>query len=458
MTKKWLAVILSTVLTIGTLAGCGSNSDTSSDTKASTQSQGKEETDTSQEIGGATAKESAPITIDFWNSWTGPDGDILVAQVERFNKENPWGITINMDISSSFAEKLSTALPTGEASPLILLGAGDRYKYQDYLLPLDDIWENTSLQESDFNGNSLDPCYIDSSLYGIPFQNSVYYMYWNKELFREAGLDPEAPPASFEEWTEMAAIITDPDKNIYGSGLFMSYGNQQMCLMQQKGGAAVTSEGNGTFKVNFAGNEGYKEYLQWEKELYDKEYNPLENEIGSMFKAGQIGILVNGPWLAAGATASGIDYGMCKIFGQEPLGDVAGFFITSSATEEEKLACERFIQWWYTGNEGTDIADTACSIWSLELGFPTVYIPTAECSAYQTNERLAALSLNDNSKESIWIVTSPDFSGWAEVVTVVGDMSQAVIYGTSIDDAIVQAQENAEKIVKQYVGEDALVQ
>ena len=456
MTKKLLAVMLSAALTIGTMTGCGNNSGTSADTASTSKS--SDDAGSGQEADSQTQEASAPITIEFWNSWTGSDGDTLVAQVERFNKENPWGITINMDISASFVEKLTTGLPTGEASPLVLLGAGDRFRYQEYLLPIDDIWENTSLKAEDFNDNSLDPCYIDSSLYGIPFQNSVYYMYWNKDLFREAGLDPETPPASFDEWTQMAAKITNPDKNVYGSGLFMSYGNHQMCLMQQLGGTAVTSEGNGTFKVNFAGNEGYKEFLEWEKALYDKEDNPMENEIDSMFKAGQIGIMVNGPWLAPGATESGIDYGMCKIFGQEPLGDVAGFFITSSASEEEKLACERFIQWWYTGNEGDDAADTACSAWSLELGFPTVYVPTADCDAYQSDERLAALNLDDNSKESIWIVTSPDFSGWSEVVTVVGDMAQAVIYGTSIDEALAQAQADAEKLVKQYAGEEALVQ
>ncbi len=284
------------------------------------------------------AEASKPITIDFWNSWTGSDGDTLVELVKQFNDENPWNITVNMDISSSFAEKLSTSLPTGDASPLILMGNGDRFKYQEYLLPINDIWTNTQLKEEDFNTNSLDTGRIEEDLYSLPFQNSLYYMYWNKDLFEKAGLDPEAPPQSFEEWTEMAAKITDPDSNVYGSGLFMAYGNQEMCLMQQMGGLAVEEQGDGTYKVNIAGNDGYKKYLEWMKALYTNGDNPQENEIDSMFKAGQIGIMVNGPWLAPGADESGVNFGMCKIFGQEPLGDVAGFFITSSATEERE-AC-----------------------------------------------------------------------------------------------------------------------
>ena len=335
---------------------------------------------------------------------------------------------------------------------------GARFKYQEYLLPINDVWTNTTLKEEDFNANSLDTGRIGEDLYSLPFQNSLYYMYWNKDLFEKAGLDPETPPQNFEEWTQMAAKITDPDSNVYGSGLFMAYGNQEMCLMQQKGGLAVEQQSDGKYKVNIEGNEGYKEYLEWMKALYTNGDNPQENEIDSMFKAGQIGIMVNGPWLAPGADESGVNFGMCKIFGQEPLGDVAGFFITSSATDEEKLACERFLQWWYQGNEGCAVEDTAVSTWSLKLGFPTTYVPTGECEAYKSNERLAALNLDDNSKDSIWITTSPEFKGWGDLVTVIGNMTQAVVFDTPIDEAMAQAQEDAEKAVTTYEGADALVQ
>lgn len=401
--------------------------------------------------------ESEPITIDFWNSWTGSDGDTLVALVNQFNDENPWGITVNMDISAEFAERLATNLPTGDASPLILIGNGDRFRYQEYLLPMDDIWDNTTLKEEDFNPNSIATGYIDDTLYSLPFQNSFYYIYWNKDLFEQAGLDPETPPASFDEWTEMAEKITDPDSNIYGSGLFKAYSNQEWCLAQQLGGRAVISNGDGTYSVNVADNEGYKEYFQWMQNLFTTGNNPLEDDIDSMFKAGQIGIMVNGPWLAPGADEAGVNFGMAKIFGTEPIGDVAGFYITNSASDEEKLACERFMQWWYQGNEGTAVEDTAVSQWSIKLGFPTVYIPTAECEAYKTNERLSALALNNDSPDEVWSITSADFPGWGETGTVIGTLCDNIAFGGDIDEELQNAQSDIEEIVVTYCGEDALV-
>lgn len=451
--KKKIVLLLSLAMFAGSLAACG-GSGAAGDTGASAG------TDSGTSATAATEGDSAsaPITIDFWNSWTGSDGDTLVAKVEEFNETNPWGITVNMDISSEFTEKLATTLPTGDCAPLILMGTGDRFRYSDYLVSIDDIWENTSLKEEDFNANAIEACKTDGSLYAIPFQQSLYYMYWNKDLFEKAGLDPEAPPQNLEEWSEYAALITDPDANVYGSGLFLSYGNQEMSVMGLEGGWAVTKTDDGKWSVNVEGNEGYTEYLTWMKALYDNGDNPVENEIDSMFKAGQIGIMVNGPWLAAGADESGINFGMCKIFGHEPQGDVAGFFVTSSATAEEKLACERFMQWWYTGNEGTALEETGAGLWSLNIGFPTAYLPLAETEAYTSNERLSALALDDTSKESLWITTDPDFTGWSETVTAMGNLKQAVVYDTPIEEAMTATQAEIEAIVTTYEGADALAQ
>ena len=134
MKRKW-AVLLATIMAVGSLAGCGSSKGDAASNNV-----------TPENNIGNTESGAKAITIDFWNSWTGSDGETLIAKVDEFNKTNPYGITVNMDISSSFAEKLSTSLPTGEAAPLVLLGAADRFGYQEYLLDINDIWENTSIE------------------------------------------------------------------------------------------------------------------------------------------------------------------------------------------------------------------------------------------------------------------------------------------------------------------------
>lgn len=52
------------------------------------------------------------VTIQFWNSFTGTDGDVLREIVDRFNEENEDGITVEMDImpSDTLTEKVAPAL------------------------------------------------------------------------------------------------------------------------------------------------------------------------------------------------------------------------------------------------------------------------------------------------------------------------------------------------------------
>lgn len=127
--------------------------------------------------------EDGKITVVFWNSWTGGDGDALQALVEKFNNSQD-EVYVEMTRSTSFGDMLQTNLPTKEAADLILLNCNDMNKYGSYLLPINDIWENTSLKAEDFSEAYLNMAKSGEDLYGIPFQISTYMMYYNNVCCR----------------------------------------------------------------------------------------------------------------------------------------------------------------------------------------------------------------------------------------------------------------------------------
>lgn len=470
MKKKSMALLLTMALTVTTLMGCGGGSPSGSAGNSGESAPAVADT---QEAEGSAGNEAVaedtgdyePVTIEFWNSWTGADGDILVELINRFNEENKWNITVEMDISAQFTEKFITAAPAGEAADIVLFSANDKWRYREYIQTITDIWDNTDLKEEDFVAKNLNMGKIENDLFAIPFQNSVYYLYWNKDLFEKAGLDPETPPSTYEEWGEMATKITDPENNIFGGGVCVESAPQIEAVIHHFGGMAITEESEGKFKANFVGNEGYEKFFRWEKTYLDSGDFPTEIDLASMFKAGQLGILVDGTWLLAGCDDAGLNFGVAQMpygdAGELQVGGLASFFITTSASAEEKLACERFIQWWCMGNDAdTDVTTTGDYNWSTRVGYPSSYQPTIDSEGYQSNERLQTMTIKDENL--LQTAYAPDtFYAPGEFTNIISSMQQAVVYGTDLEkdmeQALQTAQEEAEKVIIEYHGEDALV-
>lgn len=392
-------------------------------------------------------------TITFWNSFTGADGDMLVEMVDKFNEENTDGITVEMDISSDFDSQLSTAFAAGEGPTMILSSSAYRFTYGDYLQDVSDVFEKTELNKDDFIQSYLDYCSDGEATYFFPFQVVGYYMYWNKDLFEAAGLDPDTPPATWDEWQSYAEQLTDPDSNVYGSGISYDYAYQIAHIMQRLGGLAVTDE-NGSWTANFAGNEGYKEFLNMYKEMVDNGDNPLEADTDSMASAGQIGITVGGPWVSAGLDTAGVDYGIGLI----PQGDagemnsveVIGFGITTAASEEEKEAAYKFIEWWNTADEE---GSSPALEWSLNNGYPAYTYSVQDNEEYKSNEKLSAMSAANPEAPTDFIVDS-NFPGINAILTdVIPPMINSVAFGEStVDEALETAQTAAQEIADEYNG------
>lgn len=403
-------------------------------------------------LGDTTESDSSDgITVTFWNSFTGADGDMLVELVDRFNEENTDGITVEMDISSDFDSQLSTAFAADEGPTMILSSSAYQFTYGDYLQDVSDVFDSTNLNKDDFIQSYLDYCSDGDIMYFVPFQIVGYYMYWNKDLFEAAGLDPDTPPADWDEWESFAAAITNPDQNVYGSGISYDYAYQIAHIMQRFGGLAVIDD-NGSWVANFEDNEGYEKFLNMYKEMIDNGDNPLEADTDSMASAGQIGITVGGPWVTSGLDTAGVNYGI-SLIPQGDAGDmnsveVIGFAITTVASDAEKEAAYKFIEWWNTADED---GNSPALEWSLQNGYPAYTYSVQDNDEYQSNEKLSAMSAANPEAPTDFIVDS-NFPGINAVLTdVIPQMINSVAFGdATADEALTNAQTAAQEIVDEY--------
>lgn len=226
MKKKLMSILLGAAMCMSLFAGCGNgakdnqtaDSSNPSAQTAETQSEASDETEDAADTQQTASGEK--IILQFWNVFTGSDGDILREIVDNYNKTNTDNIEIQMDImpNDQLQQKLPAAIATGTAPDFVLFGVENLAPYvsNDSLEDISDFWDVTGVDKSNFLENVLELSHVDGKLYGTPMQYNVSYLYWNKDLFEAAGLDPEKAPATLDELAEYAEKLADPSKNQYG--------------------------------------------------------------------------------------------------------------------------------------------------------------------------------------------------------------------------------------------------
>ena len=111
--------------------------------------------------------------------------------------------------------KALTAVKSGEPPVTSILLSTDMFTLidEDAIVPFDDL-----IKTADDRAwlKSFYPAFMENSqtggkTWGIPFQRSTIVLYYNKEAFKEAGLDPNRPPANWKEMAEYAQKLTKRD-------------------------------------------------------------------------------------------------------------------------------------------------------------------------------------------------------------------------------------------------------
>src|SRR5947208_7369500 len=189
----------------------------------------------------------------------GPITKIVDGFAADFEKENP-GIKLRPIYSGSYQESITkalTAVKSGEPPVLSILLSTDMFTLidEDAIVPFDDVIKT---DEDRAWHKSFYPAFMENSqtggkTWGIPFQRSTIVMYYNKDLLKEAGLDPNKPPATWKEMAEYAQKLTkhDPSGRVTQWGVQIPSTGFPYWLFQ-----ALVIE-NGVNLMNAAGNETY---------------------------------------------------------------------------------------------------------------------------------------------------------------------------------------------------------
>jgi len=389
----------------------------------------------------------------------GPLTKLVDKLVQEFEAENP-DISVKAIYSGNYSDtmtKAMTALKGGNPPNLSVILSTEIFTLidNDAILAFDDLV--TTSEEKQWL-DSFYPALMENSRTGgktwsIPFQRSTIVMYYNKDAFRKAGLDPDKPPATWEELVEMGKKLVTKD----AAGKVTQWGLEIPSTGYPYWMFGALCKQNSEVLMNDAGTESYFDHpgvvqaLDFWKDL-GRKYNIMPEgtiEWGTLrtdFLEQKTAIMWHSTGnLTAVKKNASFDFGVAMLPAKKERGTPTGggnFYIFKQTTSEERAAALKFIKWM------TQPVRTAQ--WSIGTGYlgtrPDAYettelktyvkgFPAAAVARDQLKYATAELSVHENGR----------------VYKILNDAIQAALTKAKTPEkALKDAQKQVERILKRY--------
>jgi sn-glycerol 3-phosphate transport system substrate-binding protein len=408
---------------------------------------------------GAPARAQTELTFYYPIAVGGPLTKVIDGYARQFEKENP-GIKVNPIYAGNYDDariKALAALKAGQSAPLSVLFSIDIYELleQDAILAWDEVAtsaEDKAWLKAFYPALMMNGTY-KGKVYGIPFQRSTIVLYWNKDAFKEAGLDPNKPPASWDEMTKMAQKLVKKDAagNVQRWGVMVPSTGYAYWMFQafarQNGQDLMNRDGN---RTNYA-HADVIGALQYWRDLGAKHKVMPEGTIewGTLrqaFTEGKTAMMwhTTGNLTAVKGTAK-FDFGVAMLPASKQRGSPTGggnFYLFKKTTPEERKAALAFVKWMTAPERAAD--------WSMATGYvatrPDAY-DTPKLKAYAA-EFPPAVVARDQFK-----FATPELSTFqtGRVRKALDDAIQAALTGQKAPAAALKAaQQDAERLLKPY--------
>jgi multiple sugar transport system substrate-binding protein len=230
-----------------------------------------------------------------WSMWIAGKEDKAAWQKVADTVKSEDGITLTIQGApfENYFTKLSTQLSAGGAQCVVSMQSLRAANYTTSLLPLDDLAKQQKIDLSAFDSTALDGMKVDGKLYGLPYDTGPIMMFYNKDLFKQAGVAEPKPGWSVDDFEAAGAALKA--KGITELGSTVADLNLESMVYGYNGGRVITSEG----KIDATDAE-FADGLDWLGSLVEKGYatqaSSDSSTPGNDFAAGKVAMYTDGPW------------------------------------------------------------------------------------------------------------------------------------------------------------------
>ena len=248
-----------------------------------------------------TAAPPEPVTITYWHTMSDPETAQLENVVAAFEAANP-GTTVETTryAYDDFKPALLTSLAGGEAPDTARMDIAwvSEFADQDALQQLDGVMPDFEAISAGTFPGPLSTNFWQGHYYGLPQNTNTQVLLWNADSFSAAGVS--APPATVDEFAEVACALSDAASETYGYALGGTYFWAPAPIFYTMGGQIV-DEGITTATGYVNGPESVAAFTLL-KDLYDRgciSPNLLGGGIGTAdgHATGRYAMIIDGPWM-----------------------------------------------------------------------------------------------------------------------------------------------------------------
>ena len=257
------------------------------------------------------------VTLTIWETYNNEEHNVFMELVSRYENEHP-GVTISVQripftgadskILSACATRSTPDIGRVDCALVTKLAA------KKAVIPID-AWIDRTLLSS-LNQAALSSNMWNDRLHGLPDQITGAALFYNRSLFRDAGLDPDDPPEDWDVFVETARKLTDPSRGIYGFGMrnslwwtfpfFSTFGatflevseNGRRCALDSPEAVSALQ-----FKVDL--------YQAHKVEAGAWQAGAITADTG--FQNGKYAMVLNGPWKLKTLETLDLDFGVSLI-------------------------------------------------------------------------------------------------------------------------------------------------
>ena len=342
-----------------------------------------------------------PVEITFWHTMTRENETTLVSLTDEFNASQG-DVRVNLVNNTSYEdnlEKFRTGLGTDELPDIIQLGETALQQVIDSqaILPAQACIDADNYDLGDFLPRVTDYYTVENEMWAMPFNVSNPILYYDKNAFRDAGLDPEQPPATLEAVREASEAVKASG---YPYGFALKVDAFFFEQLLGKADVSYVNNGNGRRErasaVNFDNKAG-REIFTWMADMVAdglavtsprtgpdqiNNYFALGNEQAAMTIDTTAGLGTISQILGQGQYAN-VELGVGPMPGSDKGGTIVGgaaLFIVNQSSPAKQAAAWEYAKFL---NTPENVAE-----WSAGTG----YIPTRESAVDQPvlQERWAA--------------------------------------------------------------------